>query len=99
MQQLQPRESALKQGLVSVCASQEHLVRQLLKPLESLQRLPKENPVGDDGVKLVGKSSTQRRQQVRLSARLPQALNLLADSAESQFILHERDRIVKSKDH
>jgi hypothetical protein len=51
------------------------------------------------GQKLVGKSSTQRRQQVRLSARLPQALNLLADSAESQFILHQRDRIVKPKDH
>jgi len=51
MQTLQLREIALKQGLVSVCASQERLVRQLLKHLKSLLRLRKENPVGDDGEK------------------------------------------------
>ena len=74
MQTLQPRESALKQGLVSVCASQERLVRQLLKPLESLQRLPKENPVGDDGVKA-------RREEHNSEETTDEAICSLASSA------------------
>ena len=74
MQTLQPRESALKQGLVSVCASQERLVRQLLKPLESLQRLPKENPVGDDGVKA-------RREELNSEETTGEAICSLASSA------------------
>ena len=81
---------------MSVCAS---LVLQVLPPpriFEKRQRRPKENPVARTGQRLV---VSQLEEWSYLLALAPSA-NLVADSPETlEFILHERDGIVKREDH